>query len=152
MRRKEKEITDIKVIEDLIARAHICRIGLSDEGQPYIVPMNFGYQDGCLYLHSAKEGRKIEILRQNNRVCFEIDLDYEYLTAETACNTSAHYRSVIGFGRAMFVEGNEAKIQALDIIMNHYEKERKHTYSNHAIDKVAVIKVELQEITAKQAV
>ncbi len=151
MRRKEKEITDAKAIEDLIDRAQICRIGLSDADQPYIVPMNFGYRNGCLYLHSANEGRKIEILRQNNRVCFEIDLDYEYVTSETSCNTSAHYRSVIGFGQAMILEDNDAKIQALDIIMDHYEKNRKHAYSIHAIEKVAVIKVQLQEITAKQA-
>ena len=71
MRRKDKEIKDKEVIESIIKRATVCRIALSENNVPYIVPLSFGYKDNCLYFHSAPEGRKIDIIKQNNNVCFE---------------------------------------------------------------------------------
>ena len=77
MRRKEKEIKDRKEIISILQKAKICRIGLSENNKPYIVPMNFGYKEGCLYFHCANEGRKIGIIKKNNNVCFEIDTDHK---------------------------------------------------------------------------
>ena len=73
MRRNEREITDPKIIEEIIHQATICRIALYDADYPYIVPLNYGYESGALYFHSAKEGKKIDLIRKNSRVCFEIE-------------------------------------------------------------------------------
>ncbi len=75
MRRKEKEVKDVKLVESIIEKASVCRLGLSLNNMPYIVPLCFGYQDRCLYFHSAIEGKKISMIKSNNNVCFEVDID-----------------------------------------------------------------------------
>jgi hypothetical protein len=82
MRRKDKEISDIALIEDIITKARVCRLALYDNARPYIVPLCFGYKDNILYFHSAPEGKKLSLLRNNNRVCFEFDTDHELVTGE----------------------------------------------------------------------
>ena len=97
MRKKENEITERSEIDEVINKCEICRLGLSDENKPYVVPMNFGYKNNRLYFHCAKEGRKLDIIRKNPEVCFEFDLVPEILKAEKACNWGIKYKSVIGF-------------------------------------------------------
>ncbi len=77
MRREDKEINDIATIEGIIRKARVCRLALSENGQPYIVPLCFGYKDNNLYFHSAGEGKKLDIIKKNNNVCFEFDIDLE---------------------------------------------------------------------------
>ncbi|WP_317063690.1 pyridoxamine 5'-phosphate oxidase family protein [Methanoculleus caldifontis] len=98
MRRKDKEITDPALLSAVLREAFVCRLGLVDGDRPYVVPMNFAHSGGCLYLHSAGEGRKIEILGRNNRVCFEAETGVELVRAEKACDFGARYLSVIGAG------------------------------------------------------
>jgi len=76
MRKKEKEITDKTEIESIILRSSVCRLALSEDNQPYIIPLCFGYEENTLYFHSALEGKKLGILRSNNKVCFEFDSDH----------------------------------------------------------------------------
>lgn len=128
----------------------MCRIALADGGAPYVVPVNFGYQDGCLYFHSDREGKKMDILRRNSRVCFEVDIDQELVRRKTACQWGMRYRSVIGFGRAFFVEGREEKRAALDIIMQHYS-DGPFQYDEKQVDEVAIVRVEIDSMTGKQA-
>ena len=71
MRRKDREITDINEIETIIKRATHCQIGLVDNDEPYVVPVNFGYERNALYFHGALEGRKVELIQKNNKVCLE---------------------------------------------------------------------------------
>ena len=75
MRKKEREITDIDEIESIIKQAISCRIGLVDKDEPYVVSVCFGYERNTLYFHGAKEGRKIELIKQNNKICFDIDIN-----------------------------------------------------------------------------
>jgi nitroimidazol reductase NimA-like FMN-containing flavoprotein (pyridoxamine 5'-phosphate oxidase superfamily) len=150
MRRREQEITDQSVIESILQRATVCRIGLCDRGTPYVVPVNFGYKDQRLYFHSAGEGRKADVLRKNNRVCFEVDIDVELLPAETACKWSVKYLSVIGFGEASFIDSLQEKQEALNIIMEHYSG-RSYEYTEEALAEVAVIKVEIDTMSGKQS-
>jgi hypothetical protein len=86
MRRRDKEIKDPKILESILRKAAVCRLGLSEKNTPYIVPLNFGYRANCLYFHPAGEGRKINILKKNNRVCFEAELEVELIQAEKACD------------------------------------------------------------------
>ncbi len=149
MRRKEKEIKDFAAVEEVIARARVCRLAMSLEGRPYVVPLNFGYADKTVYIHCAKEGRKLDMIAANPLVCFEVDLDHEIETADKACKFGFKYKSVIGFGTASLVEGHEAKAEALKTIMAHYS-EGEFFFAPEDTARVAVIKVELDEISGKQ--
>ncbi|MBU3917342.1 pyridoxamine 5'-phosphate oxidase family protein, partial [bacterium] len=71
MRRKEKEITDKAIIDSIINDSKVCRLGLSDDNRPYVVPLCFGYENDTLYFHSAHKGMKLDILKKNKQVCFE---------------------------------------------------------------------------------
>jgi len=149
MRKAEREIRDQARILAIMKEALVCRLGLADEGRPYVVPMNFGLGEGCLYLHCAREGRKLDILRKNNRVCFEMDLLREIKQGPTACNWGARYESVIGFGRASFVEDPQEKRAALDRIMDHYGAEGPFSYADAVLTETEVIKVSIESVTGK---
>lgn len=150
MRRKDKEITYPPYTEAIIARASMCRLAMSDDGQPYVVPLCYGYKDNTFYIHCAREGRKLDILRKNDRVCVEIDIDCEIVRGDDACDWSMKYRSVIGFGRASFIDDEEAKREALDVIMAHYAG-GPCEYDMTKMKKTVVIKVVLEEVTGKQS-
>ncbi len=150
MRRAEREIEGRKALEEILQRATVCRLGLCDGHLPYVVPLSFGYEENRLYFHSAPEGRKMEILRDNPQVCFEVDVDEEYLGADVPCNWTVKYRSVVGFGRAHLLEGVEEKKRALDVILAHYSN-RKYEYRPRRLDKVAVVRVDIDRMTGKQA-
>ena len=142
MRKREREIRDLGAMEAVIKKARVCRMALADGDRPYIVTLNFGYEDETLYFHSAPEGRKIDILRRNDRVCVAFDSDKELVENDRACGFTMHYRSVIGFGRASLIEDPAAKIRALDVIMRHYS-DKRFTYDEGALEKVLIIKVKL---------
>jgi uncharacterized protein len=150
MRRKDKAITDRNLIDSIIHKSLVCRIAIYDGEMPYIVPLSFGYEGGNLYLHSAKEGRKIDILKRNPRLCFEFDTQCEVLPAEKACSFTMRYKSVIGYGKAHFLEDSGEKIATIRIIMNHYT-DKTFTFTEDDVKNIAVIRVEVEEITGKQS-
>lgn len=151
MRRTDKEITDQSLLDQILKEEPICRIGLCDEGNPYVVPMIFSYHDRCLWLHSANEGRKIDILKKNNQVCFEVESKVEIVTADIACNWSLKYYSVIGFGKAFLVEDLKEKELVLHFIMQKYASQNSFEFSIPQLEKTIVIKVEISEITGKKS-
>ncbi len=151
MRRKDKEIKDKKEIELIIRKANVCRIALSDNNMPYIVPVNFGYNNNCLYIHSAIEGKKIEIIKKNNDICFEIDIAHEILQGKLACHTTMKYYSVIGYGKAYIIDDSEEKIKALNIIIEHCLPKIPHEYSEKFFKKIVIIKVEINNMTGKKS-
>ena len=150
MRRKEKEIKSKEEIESVIQKALVCRLAMADENGPYIVPLSFGYRDGALYFHCAKEGRKLDILKKNKRVCFEIDTDHEIVESEKACKWGMKYKSVIGFGNAFFIEDMESKKRALDIIMRHYSG-RSFEFEEKEVNRVVIFKIEIESMTGKRS-
>jgi len=150
MRRSEKEITDRAEIDSVIRRSQVCRLGLSDQGRPYIVPLCFGYDGRALYFHSAREGRKLDIVRQNDQVCVEFDVVEGLVEAEQGCNWGILYRSVIGFGTAGLVEDFGEKEKALSLIMAQYST-RTFSFPPDKINLVAIIKVTIESLTGKEA-
>lgn len=150
MRRKDKQINDIVTIENIIRKASVCRLALSDDDRPYIVPLCFGYENKTLYFHSTREGKKLDILRKNNNVCFEVDIDHELVKAEEACNWGMRYQSVIGFGKAAFIDEIKAKCDALDVIMQNYS-DGSSEYPVEAIRRIIIIKVEVESMTGKKS-
>ena len=150
MRRSEREIKDIAVIDAIIRHCLVCRLGLSDGVETYIVPLCFGYDGEALYFHSASDGRKIDILRKNSRVCFEFDIPEGMREAEQGCRWGIKYRSVIGFGTAEIVDNQEDKKKALGIIMAQYS-DKEYIFPEDVVTKTTVIKVVIARVTGKQA-
>ncbi len=120
MRRKDREITDRKAIDDIISRCRVCRLAMCDGDQPYIVPLSFGYDGRSIYFHAASEGKKVDIIRRNDRVCFEFDVLHEVVMADLPCNWGMRYESVIGTGRIHIESDPEDKRRALEWIMRQY--------------------------------
>jgi len=150
MRRKEKEITDRAVIESIVLRSSVCRLALSEDNRPYIVPLCFGYKDNTLYFHSAREGKKLDILRKNTNVCFEFDIDHKIVEAEKACKWGMEYQSVIGYGNASVINDPESKRRAFNIIMQHYSGS-SFTYAEAALKNTVIIKVEIESMRGKKS-
>lgn len=150
MRKANREIRDPRAVRALMEEAQVCRVGLSDAGKPYIVPMNFGLGENCLYLHSAPEGQKLEILRRNDQVCFEMDLMRAIVPGQTACGFTTRYESVIGFGRAVIVEGAAEKRAALDRIMAHYGAPGPFAYPDDILARTTVIRIDIESLTGKR--
>lgn len=151
MRRHKQEICDRQVIEEILQKASVCRIGLVDNNVPYIVPVCFGYKDGSIYVHSSRYGRKMDIIGRNNNVCFEVEIDVETIPAAVACKWSVRYRSVIGFGKALVVDDEEERIRGLNIIMEHYSGQSTHDYHTHPLGHAAMIKIQIESMTGKRS-
>jgi nitroimidazol reductase NimA-like FMN-containing flavoprotein (pyridoxamine 5'-phosphate oxidase superfamily) len=151
MRRKEREIKDMREMESIIHGSRVCRLAMCEGDSPYVVPLCFGYKDNTLYFHTALKGMKMGILEKNSRVCFECDLDHEMVTSPNPCEWSMKYRSVIGFGKATFLEDGEPKKKALEIILDHYGAKGPFSYSDKGFKKIAVIKVDIESMTGKKA-
>ena len=154
MRRKDREIVDEKVMISIIEKAIICRVAMCWQDEPYMIPMNFGYQENYIYLHSAREGRKLDILRNNDKVCIEFDADVELVQSQKACNTEMKYKSVLAFGKAVILKDIVEKKKALDIIMHHYYNHDSLSvfhYPEDALEKTIIIKVKVEEMTGKES-
>ncbi|MDT8301144.1 MAG: pyridoxamine 5'-phosphate oxidase family protein [Sedimentisphaerales bacterium] len=149
MRQKDQEINDIASIEDIIHKGQVCRLALSENERPYIVPLCFGYKDNNIFFHTAREGKKLDILRKNNNVCFEIDIDQELVKGKKACNCTMKYRSVIGFGKAELIDDIESKRKAFNIIMQNY-LEGFFKYPEESIKNTVIIRVEIENMTGKK--
>jgi nitroimidazol reductase NimA-like FMN-containing flavoprotein (pyridoxamine 5'-phosphate oxidase superfamily) len=150
MRRKQYEITDSAIIEDILSKSEVCRIALIDNDRPYIVPLNYGYKNNAIYFHSSPRGKKIELLKTNNKVCFEIELFTEIVKNEIPCTWGTKYRSVIGYGTIELLTDPDQKTEGLDIIMAHYGKTDKNIFQDKQIGNVLILKLKIEEITGKQ--
>ena len=144
-------IEDKQRIESIILHCDACFVGITDlEGNPYVVPMNFGYENDTLYLHSGPEGGKIEMLQRNNNVCITFSLGHKlvYQHKQVACSYSMRSESAMCRGKVEFIEDMEEKRHALDIIMRHYTKDQ-FSYSDPAVRNVKVWKVPVDQMTGK---
>ncbi|MCD4829907.1 MAG: pyridoxamine 5'-phosphate oxidase family protein [Candidatus Cloacimonetes bacterium] len=147
MRRTDKELTDRTAIEDILRHAQVCRLAMFDGAEPYIVPLNYGYTDGCLYFHSALQGRKLDILRQHPRVCFEVSADMALV--RTAKSWSMDYDCVIGWGEVEIVEDASAKRAALDVLVRHYAE--PWNYPAATVDRTCVLCLRIERMTGKRS-
>ena len=155
MRRQDREITDVNEKINLIKKCKVCRIGLSENDMPYIIPLNYGYifenNILTLFFHSATEGKKLDIIKNNNNACFEIDCDTKLIEAEEACDYGYAFRSIIGFGKIIILEDMEQKINGLNQIMKHQtEQEAAYDFIHNDFKNICVYKMVVQEFTGKQ--
>ena len=155
MRRTDRQVEDPSQILDILQKADVCRVAMCDDNVPYIVTMNFGLgKDGLasLYFHSADEGKKISILKKNNLVCFQADIEHEFCLHSASCGCSMKYRSVVGMGRMSFVNDASEKIEALQAIMTHYTDKSDHVFKEELVERTLIMRLDIQEISAKALV
>ncbi|NLX66322.1 MAG: pyridoxamine 5'-phosphate oxidase family protein [Bacteroidales bacterium] len=139
-------------IKRIIDGCRLCYVGMADEnGKPYVLPMNFGYEEGVLYLHSAQDGSSISILEKNPRVCitFCTDPQLVWQDEEVACSYRMRAESVICHGEVVFEENYDEKVKALNCIMRQYS-DREFNYSTPAVKNVKIWKVAMDEVSAKE--
>lgn len=153
MRRKDRQITDIETIRAILDKAQVLHLAMIDGERPYVVPMNYGYvlADGrlTLYLHSAKEGRKLDVLSQNNAVAFVLETDVSLISGgELACKYGSAYASVMGEGKATLLTDPDQKAAALQTLM-HTQTGREFPITPAMTESVAVIRVDVDSFTAK---
>lgn len=153
MRRKDREVRDIKEIINILEKCKTAHVAMIDNGMPYVVPLSYGYvlENGelTLYFHSAKEGRKIDILKENNKVCFDISCEGEPLHAETPCNSGYYYSSIIGNGQAEFIEDIEESCKALGE-MFYCQTGRRVAFTEEQANSVCIFKIISHDFTGKQ--
>ena len=153
MRRADREITDKNAVEEFISKEKLIRIGFCDNGEVYIVPVNYGYSvdngEYTFYFHGAVAGRKYELAKSEPLVGFEIDGSYELLGADTACGHSAKYMSVIGNGVLSMIEGNAEKKAAIEFVMKQAAGRTGLEYDNEVLGRTAVFKLEVKTMSCK---
>lgn len=151
--KREREVTDVNEIKEILDKSMIVHIGMVDDGEPYIVPMNYGYtlEEGelCIYLHGATVGRKLDIIKKNPKVFFEMECDVEPFEGKVACQYGTTYASVMGLGTAEILEKAEDKIDGLTKFMKT-QTGRDFTFDEKMVSIVSVIKITAKDFTAKK--
>ncbi len=158
MRRSDREITDKETIRRVVALCDVCRLAFNDpdEGVPYILPLNFGYEwnrEGklTLFFHGASEGRKHALMANDPHVAFEMDCNHRLVSdAERGYCTMA-YQSVIGKGLLEKIDDREEKIRLLTLLTDNYHKEH-FAFGMAAVDRTIVWRLTVDRLTAKQRI
>ena len=138
-------------IERIIMQCEVCNLAMVDlDNKPYVIPMNFGYEQDVVYLHSAQTGKKMDILAKNRQVSLSFSTDHElrWQSEKVACSYSMKYRSVLASGRVEFIEELDEKVTALNIIMKNYT-DREFAYNDPALRDVAVFRVVLETLEGR---
>ena len=152
MTKRERQITDPQQIRAILDTAKVLHLGLAVNNEPYVVPMNYGYtmEDGKLtvYLHSATRGKKLDMIRENPRVFFEMDCDLQPFEGKVPCQYGLSYSSLMGWGNATIVEDVEEKKQAMTVLMKT-QTDRDFTFEDRLVSIVAVIRIDVTDYTAK---
>ncbi len=151
MRRKEKEILERSEIDQIINKSDVCRIALSRNNIPYILPLSFGYDGKSLYFHTAIEGKKIDFMKANKQVCFEFDTDVKTITHDSiGCKWTTAYKSVIGNGTIYEISDKNQMINALNQIMLHYSG-KEWEFTEKMLKNIRIWKINIEEITGKKS-
>jgi len=153
MRRKDREISDIKEILEIVKKCDVCRVAFHAGKYPYIIPMNFGIvqREGTikLYFHGAKAGTKLELIKENADVAFEMDCSHNVILGEIACDSTMEYESVCGNGIMRIVSEDE-KAAALSALMQQYQSDKNHDFSDKDMKAVEVFELTVDEIHGKR--
>lgn len=156
MRRKDREVTDLNQIFEIVRNCSVAHVGMVENGKPYVVALNFGYERQgdalVLYFHSAYEGHKMDILKENPNIYFQMDCVNEFITGtkENPCAYCWRYDSVMGSGQVKFIEEPDEKAYALNCIIHHLGKtEDTFQFPEAKLKKTCVYRVISTDITGK---
>jgi nitroimidazol reductase NimA-like FMN-containing flavoprotein (pyridoxamine 5'-phosphate oxidase superfamily) len=153
MRRVEREISDTHEIEEIIQKADVCRIALANESIPYIVTMNFGYTNNpeqTFYFHSANDGKKLDMIRRNKYVCFEMDTEHKIFMGKRSCDWGMNFSSIIGYGNIAVISEKKEKITGMNCIMEHYGGNGEYLYDDKIFEHTTILRLDILEMTGKK--
>lgn len=152
MRRTDREVTERSAILEIIDRCDCLHLALMDDGYPYVIPLNFGFEDDggrlVLYFHGAKEGKKLELIKNDGRAAFSMSCAHEMIPGKVACASTFKYMSVCGRGVVSMVDGDE-RMHALSVIMAHYDRENSHVFEEKHANSVAIFRMDVESFTGK---
>lgn len=153
MRRKDRQITHPDQIQGILERCQVCRLGILDGEEPYVVPLSYGFirnkDQFTLYFHCAKEGKKLDLLKKNSRVCAEISRSLGVVGKNTPCSYTTGYESVIGWGNIQVLTQKEEKAQGLSALMRHYTGQDFTQFEPEVLSRTTVLALPLQRLTGK---
>lgn len=153
MRKANREVKDRVELIDILNKCDVCRVSFFDEDYPYIVPMNFGVlfeESLTLYFHCAVEGKKLDLIKKNNKVCFEMDCSHQLKTGENACDYSMNFESIIGFGEIRVLTDKEERIKGLNQIMKHYGRNENFNYHEEVFSRTVILELKAESFTGKR--
>lgn len=144
-----KDVTqDKSVISDILDRAEVVWLALSDKDGPYCVPVNFALDDDTLYIHSGMKGRKAACLDSGAPLAFSAAVDIELRTSdENACKWGYRFRSIMGGGTPRALDGDD-RMRALDRITRKYAG-RELPYNEQVLGITAVYAIDITSATAR---
>lgn len=152
MTRRERQITDMNEIIKILDNSKVLHLGMIDGDEPYVVPMNYGYtlEDDklTLWLHGARRGRKMDAMRANPKVFFEMEYGITPFEGDVACKYGITYSSIMGRGTAHIIEDIEEKKTALTFLMKT-QTGKDFSFEDKMAEVVGVIRIDVAEYTAK---
>jgi len=148
MRRKERRIEQRRELEQILEQGDVLYLALARDDEPYLVPLNYGYDGQDIYFHGAAQGLKMELLRRNPKVCFSVVVGMRIKPADKPCQWGVMGRSVVGFGRAVILDDEQEKIYALNQILSHYGGEGE-PFGDKILAKTAVIRIQIDSLAGK---
>ena len=151
MRRAKQEIRDKAVLEEILGGSEICRLSMIDGELPYIVPVNYGYSEGHIYIHSAPEGKKIDLLKQNTQVCFEVEDTVEIVKGDEACDWTTRYRSVVGYATVEILSDEQSKQKGLEAIMAQHGAPELVNFNARNMERMVILKLKITSVSGKQS-
>ena len=160
MKRKHNQITDQRFIDTFLGKSRIGRLATTgSDGYPYITPVNYVYLDGLIYFHCARAGEKLDNIRRESRVCFQVDQPLAYLDLafadnhEKPCAVTQFYHCVIIRGQAKVVENIEEKVKALNALVSSHQDDQQHfeeiTEQTPPVRHCEIVAVRVESMTAK---
>ncbi len=151
MRRTDKEITDPALMSLIMDQAQICRLGLAQDNVPYVLPVSFGHDGKAIYFHTAKEGRKIDFMTANDRVCFEFEHGVQLIRNDSnPCKWTFSFQSVIGYGTVRELTALPEKRDGLNHVMKHYSG-REWPFTREDLETIRVWRIGIESLTGKQS-
>ncbi len=154
MRRTDRELKSKEELKNVLNDGKIIQIAFIDENEPYIVTLNYGYiwdeEKIKFYFHSATDGRKINCIRNNPRVCFSISICDPFIQGEKACNYGMKYRSIVGYGRMKIVESDDERIFGLNLLMKQYTGKDNWIYDDNIIKITTVSSLDVEKMSGKR--
>lgn len=156
MRRKDREVTSARELDEILERGSCLHLGLMDGDKPYVVPLNYGFEhrDGqrCFYFHGAGAGKKLELIRKNPRAAFCVTLTHGVIPGETAGNYSFAYESIMGFGTIAVLEDLREKRRGLACLFSQYAPEENFEVAERVLEKTMVLRLDIEEISGKRRI
>jgi uncharacterized protein len=153
MRRNDREVSGTNEVEEIIRKADVCRIAFANDNMPYLVTLNFGYSSSpvqSFYFHCANEGKKLDMIRKNNYVCFELDTDHQLITGSNSCDWGMTFSSIVGYGNISIITEKEEKKAGLNHIMDHYGASGESSYNDSILERTTVLRLDVEQMTGKK--